>query len=175
MNKDIPEFFKERDVFGLEKPVIKIQNFKNVPEPPPELNFEYAGLGVRILAYILDGLIIFFPLIIIEGILFQEEPVSDLNRNFISLFTWTLYYAATESSDMQATFGKRILGLKVIDEYGNKISFTRAALRHLAIILSVLPLGFGIWAIASDKKKQGWHDSLLECLIVKRKNVDGTI
>jgi uncharacterized RDD family membrane protein YckC len=102
------------------------------------------------------------------------NPENSFKRNLLNLALWAVYYGFMESSEQQATLGKRICGLKVIDEFGNRLTYRKAILRYLAIIISVLPLGFGIWAIAYDKKKQGWHDALLGCYVVKSKfsNID---
>jgi uncharacterized RDD family membrane protein YckC len=45
-----------------------------------------------------------------------------------SLPIW-LYFALTEASRHQATFAKRLLGLRVVDVYGGRIGWRRASLR----------------------------------------------
>ena len=52
-----------------------------------------------------------------------------------------LYYALMESSERQATLGKRAVGIKVTDLEGNQISFGRATGRLAAHILSGVILG----------------------------------
>ena len=49
----------------------------------------------------------------------------------------------------------------------NRLTFKKAYLRFLAQFISIIPLGFGIWSIATDKKKQAWHDMLLNCYVIK--------
>ena len=72
-----------------------------------------------------------------------------------------------ESSEYQATLGKMLLGLKVTDLKGRRISFLRATGRHFGKILSGLILGIGFFMIAFTKKKQGLHDIITECLVLK--------
>lgn len=174
MENETPEYFQERDALGLEKPKIKVESFGPIETVLPiELNVTYATLGSRIMAYLLDALILLIPLMFLEFMIWGEDfidPQYSLLRNLLNFAAWTLYYGQTESSDSQATFGKRICGLKVIDENGNKLTFKKAALRYIAQIISIIPLGFGIWAIAKDEKKQGWHDMLLGCYVIQSKS-----
>lgn len=55
-----------------------------------------------------------------------------------------LYFALLESSRRQATLGKRVMGIAVIDTEGERLSFARATGRHFARFLSltILFLGF---------------------------------
>jgi uncharacterized RDD family membrane protein YckC len=70
-----------------------------------------------------------------------------------------LYFALLESSAWQATVGKKLLSLTVIDNEGNCISFFRATFRHLARLI-ILPctLFIGFLMIAYSDQKQGLHD-----------------
>jgi uncharacterized RDD family membrane protein YckC len=73
-----------------------------------------------------------------------------------------------ESSKYQSTLGKAVLGIKVTDLKGNRISFGRASGRFFAKIISSLTLGVGYIMIAFTEKKQGLHDMIAECLVVKK-------
>ncbi len=83
-------------------------------------------------------------------------------------FVW-LYFALFESSSLQGTPGKLVVGLKVTTRGGRRVSFVRATLRHFGKILSVLPLFFGYLLIALTPKKQGLHDMIAGCLVVHRR------
>lgn len=167
---ETPDFFEERDILGL--PKLKLKNPDVLPDTNQEpkiygkIEVEFAGLGSRFIAYFLDVIILLIPLYILGGVIFGLNNEHSLLRIMFKLIIWTLYYGFTESSDGQATFGKRICGIKVIDEHGNKLTFKKAALRYLAQIISILPLGFGIWAIAKDENKQAWHDVLVGCYVI---------
>ena len=78
-----------------------------------------------------------------------------------------LYYAISESSNWQASPGKLILGLKVVDTNCQKISFARASGRHFAKLLSLLCLGFGYLMPLFTERKQALHDLVANCVIVK--------
>lgn len=77
-----------------------------------------------------------------------------------------LYFAIMESSPYQATFGKKLIGIKVTDMYGRRISFRRAALRNLAKVLSSMVYYLGYLMIGFTRKKQGLHDLIAGCLVV---------
>jgi len=173
MNNEIPDFFKERDVLGLEKQIIHYTEFDSIKEHEKP-RFVYATLGSRILAYIFDLLILEIPIRLIGGIFSEIFTVSlfSWKVSFFNLIVWTLYYGIMESSENQATIGKTICGIKVTDENGDRLNFKQASLRFLAQLISFIPLGFGIWAIAFSEKNQAWHDSLTECLVIKKSGND---
>ena len=54
-----------------------------------------------------------------------------------------LYYSLMESSRLQATLGKRALGIKVTDDLGQRISFRHALGRWVCAALSYLTLDIG--------------------------------
>lgn len=175
MENDNFDYLEERDALGQIKSKVPFTASDAIVEQKQgtPLNVVYASLGSRMLAYFLDALILLLPSIIIIGGFMGEDfvrPEHAVQRNLLSLLIWTLYYGVLDSSDAQATFGKRILGIQVTDEHGGKVSFLKAALQYPAHFLSVMPLGFGIWAIATDDQKQAWHDSMLGTLVIKKDN-----
>jgi len=84
-----------------------------------------------------------------------------------TLVAW-LYHAVLESSEWQATAGKKALGLKVTDLEGARVSFTRASGRHFAKIISgLIPLGIGYIMAGFTARKQAIHDMLAGCLVLR--------
>ena len=53
------------------------------------------------------------------------------------------YHARLESSARQATVGQHLLGLRIVDMQGGRITASRALLRHVAGVLSWLTLNIG--------------------------------
>jgi|GEM_PF-2977215 len=172
MEKDKPDFSRGTNIWGLEPVTVKAEIDPPIEEKKElELDVIYAGLGNRIIAALLDILILFFPLLFIEILLFDniEDPSNYFAMNVIAVIVWTLYYGVTESSERQATLGKQICGLKVIDKEGKRPSFIVAALRFLAQTISAIPLGFGYLAITLNDRNQAWHDMMLRCYVIKKK------
>jgi len=77
------------------------------------------------------------------------------------------YWAAMESSSNQATLGEMALGIIVTDHNGGRISFWRATGRHFARIISAIILLVGCIMIAFTERKQGLHDIMTSCLVLK--------
>lgn len=139
----------------------------------------HAGFWFRFLAYLIDTLIscaVFFPVGIVIGLVMVasgSDPNSAdmllirLSTNGLSIVAGWLYFSLCESSSWQGTVGKKVLGLKVTDMNGDRISFGNATGRHFGKILSVLILGIGFIMIAFTEQKQGLHDMLAGTLVVR--------
>ena len=82
------------------------------------------------------------------------------------LIDW-IYEATLESSSKQATVGKMVLGLKVTDEHGNRISFARASARFFSKILSRMTLFIGYIMAGFTARKQALHDIIAGTLVVR--------
>ncbi len=92
-------------------------------------------------------------------------------RNWIrevSFFLWLIYCTVMESSQRQGTFGKMAVGIKVVDERGNRMTLAKSFGRNASKILSYLVLALGFIWILFDKKKQGWHDKLNNTYVVDK-------
>ena len=153
---------------------------------------EYAGFWVRFLAFLIDSavmgigfVLILIPLIFLTGlggIVGEIHPNEDMNDVGIFmlfgllflaatvslLWTW-LYHALMESSEWQATVGKRLLGLVVTDMAGRRLSFGRATGRHFAkIVTNMVPAFIGYIMAGFTERKQALHDMISGCLVLRR-------
>lgn len=153
---------------------------------------EYADFWLRVLAYLIDTavigigfVVILIPLIFLTGLgdllsrFHPDEDMNDVGLFFIFgvlflaataslVLTW-LYHALMESSEWQATLGKKFLGLVVTDMAGQRVSFGRATGRHFAkIITNMVPLLIGYLMAAFTQKKQALHDMIAGCLVLRR-------
>ena len=148
-------------------------------------NVEYAGFGIRFLAWLIDFFILFFLSFII-GFIFRGFTyligwsgayliigwggVSfDFIDYFLGFVTDLLYLTLFWSSSFQGTPGKILLGLKIVDANGNKISYSTALIRYISTIISSLLLGIGYLLIIFDGKKQALHDKLASTYVIKVK------
>jgi len=151
--------------------------------PPQVQRFVYAGLWRRAAAYVLDSFLLFIildplvlkPLMSRNGM--SPEDLSSLytvtSRQILALnlllaLVGWVYWAVLESSPWRATLGKKLFGLEVSDLAGRRISFARATGRHFAKNISVLMLGIGFLMIAFTEKRQGFHDMISGCLVVRK-------
>lgn len=65
------------------------------------------------------------------------------------------------------TLGMRLLGLSVIDVYGDRPSLTRAALRTLGYLVCGLTLNLGFLWIGFDRDRRGLHDWLAGTFVIR--------
>ncbi len=70
------------------------------------------------------------------------------------------WFALSEASPWQATPGKRLLGLRVVDAGGAHIGLARAAGRHLAGALSWITLNIGHLMALLPPQRQALHDRI---------------
>jgi len=96
----------------------------------------YAGFWIRGLAGSIDC--IFFIILAVLCFLFSNNLLGYYIYNFIGL----LYYVVLESSKYQGSLGKIIIGLKVINLGGAKISFSKAVIRYIAFMLPAIPFAW---------------------------------
>ena len=166
--------------------------------PPPvvyaQTNVQYAGFWLRVVAYLIDSIIlslgfmaIFIPFAIMTGLtavlgnIHPGEDPRDIGAVlggtfFLALFTvmslaflggW-LYHAKMESSSWQATLGKKALNLRVTDLYGARVTFARASGRHFAkLITGLIPLGIGFMLAGLTERRQALHDIIAGCLVLR--------
>lgn len=130
----------------------------------------YAGFWIRVLAELIDWVllnIVSFSIGFVLGLSLGDEGAATALSVPLSFAVNFLYSAILESSDWQATVGKRICGLRVVDEHGQRISFGRAVGRTVSKILSGCLLGIGYLMVAFSDRKQGLHDQLVKTLVVR--------
>lgn len=144
-----------------------------------EYQVNYAGFWWRFLAYVIDSLIVsivFVPLGIVFGVGLVATgadensallPAVDLGMRGLQIIVMWLYHAVLESSEWQGTIGKKVLGLRVTDMNGYRISFGRATGRYFGQILSGMICAIGYIMVAFTEKKQGLHDMLASTLVLK--------
>ena len=86
----------------------------------------------------------------------------------IGLTAVWLYFAGLESSSRQATLSGPLLGVRVTDLEGERLTFTHATGRHFAMYVSaVTPFFIGYWMAFWTRRRQTLHDLLARTLVVK--------
>jgi len=148
--------------------------------PPTTSATGYGGFWMRVLAYIVDGIVLNIAFGIIGAVvgisLIPADPAKIDPIEFMAnmgsfqlvavVVTW-LYFALMESSPRGATVGKMVVGLRVVDEQGNRLSFLRATGRFFAKFISAVILMIGFLMVAFDDRKRGLHDIIAGTLVVK--------
>ena len=152
----------------------------------------YAGFWLRVVAYLIDGIIlgVIYGVLFLIGIAFvgvgsiesmargmhngdAEPPVAFVLMLIFISFLWLIaswiYHAYLESSPNQGTLGKMALGLIVTDLQGRRIGFGHATGRFFAkIITGLIPLGIGYMMAGFTEKKQALHDMIAATLVLRK-------
>jgi len=177
-----------------------------------EVEAEYTGVFRRIVAYIVDSIILTIFGFIVGKIVgystissaFQIASGKAVNAqafriySIVTLIIPILYFVLMESSSKQGSLGKMLLGIKITDENGGRISIVTALERYVifgvfGLITSVLSIvqgppkvgatmgastilsliGFVYYIIIlitmlSSEFKQGLHDKLAKTYVVNK-------
>jgi len=154
------------------------------PAPQSYGQVTYGGFWIRLVAYIIDAVIIFIPTFVIGLVIGLIAAASagaannSSNANAIAgsgasvvvdliAFVITVGYFVYFWGKGQ-TIGMRVFHLRVADAVtGQPIGYGRAALRYLGYIISAIVCYIGlIWA-AFDGRKQGWHDKIANTVVLQ--------
>jgi uncharacterized RDD family membrane protein YckC len=132
----------------------------------------YGGFWIRVVAYLIDGILLTIVCGVVGRILGIDIFASDWEHydptaNLISLVIGWLYFALLESSPRGATVGKMAMGLRVVTGSGQRLSFMNATGRYFAKILSAIILCIGFIMIAFTDRKRGLHDIIADTLVIK--------
>ena len=139
------------------------------------------GFWIRLVAAILDSIILFIMALIISfalaviavTLLGEEAGIATFLLTLLSFgLALLLYKPLMEGSEYQATFGKVILGMKVVNQNGNRLSMSESFLRTIVYVgmLSVPGINIigllGVIMIGFTEQKQGLHDMLSKTFVV---------
>ena len=139
---------------------------------------EYAGFWIRVWASIIDSfliVVITLPILLsIYGVDDYFDPDGFIAGPMDSLISYVLPALVVILFWIyrQATPGKMAIKAKIMDaKTGEKPSAGQCIGRYFAYFPAILFLGIGIFWIAFDKRKQGWHDKLAGTVVVKTKYI----
>ncbi len=139
----------------------------------------FGGFWRRVGAYLIDVILLGIAINVVSSVFGFGTTVSefgdmsasysytanDAGSGAIGLLMGIAYFAGLESSSMQATLGKKALGMVVTDLSGNRISFLRAMGRYFAKIISGVILCIGYIMVAFTERRQGLHDMIAGTLV----------
>ena len=143
-------------------------------------SLENAGIPLRFVAVVLDALIVFLPLSLLVGLMtgggYREEFGGQTNVGINvggSAFWYLLalgmgYYVLCEAAT-GATLGKRMVGIRVVGEDGEHVSFGAAFVRNLLRLVDALFfyfVGF-IFALLSTRGRR-LGDRAAHTIVVRR-------
>ena len=126
-----------------------------------------AGFIKRLIAYIIDSLIIGIPAGLI--VVFLGNAVGDAAGALINLIAgiyavgYYLYFWSTTGQ----TPGKSVMGIKIVNYEGEPLTIGKAILRLIGYWIGTIIAYLGFIWIIFDSNKQGWHDKLAGSYVVE--------
>ena len=152
------------------------------PEPGPAPGVEFAGYGARLVAWILDGLILalsWIVLILVFGGVFATGAGIGPPRSYgvlaagisilflIALVVYIAYFPFFWARGGQ-TPGMRVAGIRVVrDADGRPVGGGAAVLRLIGIRVSAAVFYIGFIWVFIDKRRRGWHDLIAGTVVIK--------
>ena len=148
-----------------------------------------ATVVTRVIAYIIDAIILFICGIIILGLIINDVTVvGSITRAIIYAVLGFLYFGYTWTA-WRASPGQRILGLMTVDATsGAALTWNQATKRWaylfgpsvlnslvqfggLSFLVSLLLIAYAIFLLyttATDPQKQGFHDKQANTLVIAK-------
>lgn len=115
-----------------------------------------ASFTKRLLAFFVDGLI----LSSFTGI------VMYINAELILVISFA-YFIFLDASKNQGTFGKQLLGIKIVDKSGERLSYLHAAGRHVCKYFGIMLVGIGYIGLPFKMTgKRALVDTISKCQVV---------
>jgi uncharacterized RDD family membrane protein YckC len=139
---------------------------------------DLAGWGSRVGAYLLDSLLLLVPLALFFGVAVATNPDDDsgvwvaLGAVYLATFALPfVYFTIMHGSERGQTYGKRALGIRVVDGgAGGSIGYGRAFGRYAIMFvfgIFVVPILLDyLWPLW-DEKNQALHDKVVGSLVVR--------
>ena len=165
---------------------------KRLASPPDSLRGHPAGFVTRYVAFLLDVLVVAFASFLFVTILrvtleffgihtlvtsaAQSREVAQQTVVLSGAVRWLLtvaggfltfgIYSIVAWLLVGKTFGKALMGLRVLGQDGRRLTFGQALIRALSYYISGLALFIGFLWVLVDDRRQAWHDKLARTLVV---------
>lgn len=145
---------------------------------PAMQRYEYIGFWTRFAAMFVDGIVVGIvrvglyaamgvPLNVMDRANANSEKESQL---YILLAVLYAAYFVLMNTACGATLGKMAAGIKIVKTDGSPIGFGNALGRYLLqTIFAIFTCGLAYIAVATNSVHQGWHDRLMNTMVVKSK------
>jgi len=129
----------------------------------PSSTIAYAGFGRRLIAVILDAIILSIP-----AVCFAFASSSGKSGGSGSNVLFTIIYEALLIALWNGqTIGKLAMGIRVVTADGTPVPVGRAFARAGMKLVSLAALGLGYLWMLWDPHKQTWHDKVAKTYVVK--------
>ena len=151
---------------------------------PLDASTRYAGLVTRLLAFVVDALLVNLVAVVATGaigiaasVLFGDPAIHGTGAvlGAISFALWSMTYFVVGWSVGGQTIGDALLGIRVVGTDGRPLRPARALLRLAAISLGAIPLLAGTWILLWDRRRRAFHDRVVRSVVVHVAPDDGAV
>jgi uncharacterized RDD family membrane protein YckC len=125
-----------------------------------------AGFWIRVVAFIIDSIIILVVNSIIAAILSSSSTGRSGIQTLLGIIYFTYLWSASGPWPGQ-TVGDKLLNLRVIRTDGSDLTIVQAFIRYVGVVVSFLVIFIGVIWVAFDPNKQGWADKIAGTYVVK--------
>ncbi|MBS1854044.1 MAG: RDD family protein [Acidobacteria bacterium] len=161
------------------------QRLREGVAPAAAGRYQYAGFWIRVLAVIIDSIILGVVQSILQFTALRPMlGTADLEGNPAALFAAfgaigllglvslaiSCAYESIFVAQMGATPGKMALGMRVVRPDGSRVDLGRAVGRYFAKMLSGIILCIGYIMVGFDAEKRGLHDMICDTRVVRQTN-----
>lgn len=161
---------------------ILFDNIQTMNISSPKNQFQYAGLGQRFVALVIDFIIlsiVFFPLTkLVKGVWIMSVDQHLWNRGYfitdplciIFLVVIFLYFVLSEGF-WGATIGKKLIGLHVVGVDGHNSGLKQAFIRNILRVVDSLPAFniLGIVLILGSPERARFGDRVAGTRVIVKK------
>ncbi len=123
----------------------------------------YAGFWIRLLAFIIDWVILFVISVVVQFALGVDNVAT---ASLLQIAVRAVYTIGFWTA-LGATPGKMALGLRVTMASGEPIGLGPAVLRYIGYFLSGIILLIGYLMIGFTREKRGLHDFIAGTVVIK--------
>jgi uncharacterized RDD family membrane protein YckC len=158
--------------------------------PPGSLLGHYAGIVSRLIAFVIDVVIIsgllFFTgwfittsmkMVQFQSILAKVAEQSPLFQKIVDFVFSPAFYSIASLIIVVAyylffwtvagqTIGKAVMGIKIVARRGGKLKLHQMIIRYFGYYVSAIPFGLGFLWIVIDDRRLAWHDKLAGTCVV---------
>ena len=170
---------------GTQAPMAQVESARMVTPEAVALEFRTANLGSRILAYLIDMVVVVAGIVaglFAVALLGQASDVVvpdwvALTIVLVLLPAWWLgYFIAFETLWRGRTLGKAALGLRVVTKEGAPVRFRHAAIRGLLGLVDFLVMGgfFAVVFILFSRDNQRLGDMVAGTLVLRERSALAT-
>lgn len=134
-----------------------------------EVEYKLASLSKRFMALVIDNLILIFICRVITFNWNYDFHSFFFIYKFAGIFfvIALIYYSYFESSESQATLGKKVMNLKVFDMKGDRLTSGKAVVRNAIKIICGNYFLLGFLIALFTNKKQALYDIISDTVVIE--------